>query len=405
MRGKAHGRDAAVQPWIVRGHDFDTRQLTDCAHPQVAQVIEPSPLGRRTAHGPMLFEHQRQGQQCGDVRCAVRRARTNVGDREMHFAHVQVDVRQTLGGNVEKAQRQRRTDPFVQVVRGEGDAQLIEIELQLPQRMGAVEDHVDAMFFGSGGNRLHRHHQPGAVGDVGQGHQLQSWVAREGLAVGGQQAVEAGGVRMVDLDYFDAAMRRQPAHRALDRVVLQVADQHLIARLQAVVVADQRLQTVRRIGGEGDTVGRHADQPGQLRADLQTVSVFEALTRIHRVAAVDQLNVAMIFLDHGARHASEVTILQIDRTRLQIVAIGKGLPKGFITGAAGVVGHGLLNQRRAAWISGAGPVCHVWHARVPAIPTSRCDRSLASGPAGHPTRHGENLPGRTSSGKGRAGRQ
>ncbi|MNI95501.1 hypothetical protein D3C73_1537750 [compost metagenome] len=71
----------------------------------------------------------------------------------------------------------------MQVVGGEVDAQLSEVELELAQRMGAVENHVDAMFFGGGGNRLDRHHQARAVGDVGQGHQLEPRITREGFAI------------------------------------------------------------------------------------------------------------------------------------------------------------------------------------------------------------------------------
>ncbi|MNK98234.1 hypothetical protein D3C87_1185930 [compost metagenome] len=264
----------------------------------------------------------------------------------MHFAHVGIDVGQALRGDVEKAQGQRRTDPLVQVVGGERDAQFIKVEFELAERVGAVEDHIDAMFLGSGGNRLHRHHQTGAVGDVGQCHQLESRITREGLAVGAQQTVETGGMRMIDLDHFDPAMTCQPAHGAFHRVVFQITDQHLVARLQPIVIADQRLQTVGGVAGEGDALAGHTDQLGHLRLDLHAFALFETLAHMNRVTAIDQFDVALIFLDHRARHAPEVTVFQIDRARLQIVAIGKGPPKSFISGAAGIVGHGLLNLGR-----------------------------------------------------------
>ncbi len=66
-------------------------------------------------------------------------------------------------GDVEKAQGQRRTDPFVQVVAGERDAQLGEVEVDLAQGMGAIEDHVDVMFTRSLGDGL-RPASPGRCG-------------------------------------------------------------------------------------------------------------------------------------------------------------------------------------------------------------------------------------------------
>ncbi|MNZ93378.1 hypothetical protein D3C78_1124410 [compost metagenome] len=188
----------------------------------------------------------------------------------------------------------------MQVVAGEGDAQFGQVKFELAEGMGTVEDDVDAMFLCSGRNRLHRHHQTRAVGDVGQGHQLQPWVPCEGFAVGVQQAVEGGRVCVLDFDHFNAAITRQPAHGAFDRVVFQIANQYLIAGLQPVVVADQRLQTFRGVTGQGDAVGGYANQPGQLRADLQAVALFETLAHVHRIAAVDQFDVALVFLDHRA---------------------------------------------------------------------------------------------------------
>ncbi|MNY07498.1 hypothetical protein D3C86_1403040 [compost metagenome] len=182
------------------------------------------------------------------------------------------------------------------------------------------------------------------MGDVGQGHQLQPRIAREGFPIGIEQAVEGCRVCVFDLDHFDTAITRQPTHGAFDRVVFQIANQYLVAGLQPVVVADQRLQTFRGVTGQGDAVGGYANQPGQLRADLQAVALFETLAHVHRIAAVDQLDVALVFLDHRARHACEVTVLQVERARFDIVAVGKGLPEGFITGAAGVVGHGVLGR-------------------------------------------------------------
>ncbi|MNQ92085.1 hypothetical protein D3C85_1074950 [compost metagenome] len=292
----------------------------------------------------MFFEHQRQGHQRRDVGGAVRGTGANVSGRKMHLAHVRVDVGQAFGCDVDKAERQRCADPLVQIEAGEGDTELGQVEFKLTEGMGAVEDDIDAMLLRSGCNRLHRHHQARAMGDVGQGHQLQPRMPCEGFPIGIEQAVEGGRVCVFDLDHFNAAITRQPAHGAFDRVVFQIANQYLIAGLQPVVVADQRLQTFRGVTGQGDAVGGYANQPGQLRADLQAVALFETLAHVHRIAAVDQLDVALVFLDHRARHACEVTVLQVERAGFDIVAVGKGLPEGFITGAAGVVGHGVLGR-------------------------------------------------------------
>ncbi|MNV58466.1 hypothetical protein D3C71_1508450 [compost metagenome] len=270
--------------------------------------------------------------------------------------------------------------------------------------MGAIEDHVDPVLTGTGGNRLDRHHQTGAVGDVGQGHEFDSWVLLECRAIARHQAFEAGRVGVLDFDHLDPTIPCQPAHRTFDRVVFQIADQYLVTRLQAVVVANQRLQRVRGIAGEGHGLRGDSQQVRQLPANLHAFEFFEALTHVHRVAAVDQFDVALVFLDDRARHAAEVTVFQVDGARLDIVAIGKGPPEGFIMGAEGVIGHGE-NSVWIRWFSGEAWVCRAWRAAGRAGRTNRCDRFPASGPAGHPVHRGGSPDGRTSSGKGRAGRQ
>jgi hypothetical protein len=47
-----------------------------------------------------------------------------------------------------------------------------------------VEDHVYAVGPRSLSNVGHRHHQPGAMGDVGQSHQPEARVLGEGIAIG-----------------------------------------------------------------------------------------------------------------------------------------------------------------------------------------------------------------------------
>ncbi|MBX9594806.1 MAG: FAD-dependent oxidoreductase, partial [Roseomonas sp.] len=91
-------------------------------------------------------------------------------------------------------------------------------DCSLAEGMGAVEDDIDTVFPGDCGNRLHRHDQAGSMGDVGQGHQFESRITREGFAIGGQQTVETGGVLVFNLDHFDAAIACQPAHGTFDRV-------------------------------------------------------------------------------------------------------------------------------------------------------------------------------------------
>ncbi len=71
-----------------------------------------------------------------------------------------------------KTEGQRCTDPFMQVEAGELDTQLGEVEVDLAQGMGAIEDHVDVMFTRRLGDGCDGHHQAGAVGDVSQRHQL-----------------------------------------------------------------------------------------------------------------------------------------------------------------------------------------------------------------------------------------
>ncbi|CAI8703935.1 hypothetical protein EMIT0347P_100107 [Pseudomonas sp. IT-347P] len=324
------------------------------ADPQVAQIIETGAFGRCAAEGTVLFEHQWQGHQRWNVGRAVRRARADVISRVMHFTHVRINVGQALRRNIEEAEGERGTDPFVQVVSGERDAEGVEVELDLTECMGAVEDDIDAMLFGQRGDGLHRHHQTGAVSDVSQGHQLEFRLPDKRLAISFQQAVVARRVRVGDLDHLGAAMSGQPAHRAFDRVVFQITDQHLIARLQAVVVANQRLQAFGGIAGERYALRTHANQLGQLGADIKVVVLFETLAHVHRVAVVDQLDIALVFLDHRARHAPEVTIFQVHGAGLNVVAIGERLPEGFVTGAAGVIGHGRLTLKEEGALMARG---------------------------------------------------
>ncbi|MNM97461.1 hypothetical protein D3C81_1099660 [compost metagenome] len=261
------------------------------------------------------------------------------------------------------------------------------------------------MLFGQRGDGLHRHDQTGAVSDVSQGHQLDLRMTDEGFAVSLHQAVVARRVRVSNLDHFSAALPGEPAHGAFDRVVFQIADQHLIARLQAVVVANQRLQAFGGIAGERHTLRAHANQLGQLRANIEVVVLLETLAHVHRVAGVDQLDVALVFLDHRARHAPEITVFQVHGAGLNVVTIGERSPKGFVTGAAGVIGHGRLTQERGGRFNGAEQVCRVWRAAVRAGPRGRYGRSPASVRASHRVRRAGNLRGQTSSGMAPAGQQ
>ena len=131
-------------------------------------------------------------------------------------------------------------------------------------------------------------------------------------------------------DDFHAAIARQPAHGAFHRVVLKVADQHLVARLQTVVVADQRLQGFGGIAGEGDGGGVGIDQPGQLAEDRLVFTALELLAYMQRVAAVDKRHVFQVLRLYRLAHAAEVTVLQVDRAGLQHIALGDGVPVVFV---------------------------------------------------------------------------
>ena len=162
---------------------------------------------------------------------------------------------------------------------------------------------------------------------------------------------------MDDLYHFDAALAGQPAHGALDRVVLQVAEQHLVARLQAVVVADQRLQGVGGTAGQGHSVFRRLQQRRQLAADVQRVDLLEALAHQQRVAAVHPLDVVLVLLGHAAGHAPEVAVFQVDRPRLDVELASDALPMIFVVGKCGCSPwHGGLFFSDGVW------VCRVWPA-------------------------------------------
>ncbi|MCY1312726.1 hypothetical protein D9M70_631720 [compost metagenome] len=76
------------------------------------------------------------------------------------------------------------------------------------------------------------------------------------------------------------------------------------------------------------------DQPGYLSTNGFAVFTVEMLAHVHRVAPVDEFDVALVLLHHGAGHAPEVAIFQVERPGgIDVVAADKRLPESFIMGA------------------------------------------------------------------------
>ena len=187
----------------------------------------------------VFLQHLGQGQPGRDVDRAIHGAVAHIRLGVALVAHIGVDVPQALRVDIHQAQGQWRTNPLVQVETGKGHAQCRQVQFDLPQGMGTIENHVHPMLFCRRNNRFHRHDQAGAMGNVSEGHQLDPRVALKRLAIAGHQAFKRGGVGVGNFDNFKAALACNPTHGVLDAVVFQIADQQLVARLQAVVVADQ----------------------------------------------------------------------------------------------------------------------------------------------------------------------
>lgn len=55
-----------------------------------------------------------------------------------------------------------------------------------------------------------------------------------------------------------------------------------------------------------------------------------------RIAAIDEGYVVLILLQHRAAHAPEVTVFEVDRARLKVVALGDLVPVLFVAGTVHV---------------------------------------------------------------------
>ncbi|MNN42849.1 hypothetical protein D3C81_1570580 [compost metagenome] len=108
----------------------------------------------------------------------------------------------------------------MQIETGEIDAHGLHVHVDLPQRMGAVEQHVDAVFARQRHNFLER--QLLAIGRRHLRQQQQPGLdgLAHGLRVTGDDLVIADGQAQFDLRAGDATALRQPAHgRAHGRII------------------------------------------------------------------------------------------------------------------------------------------------------------------------------------------
>ena len=230
--------------------------------------------------------------------------------------------------DVQQARAERRADPFVQVEGGELRAQVRHPVIQLRQRMGAVDDGVDAAFARQRGQSRHRHDLAAAVHDVGRQQHPRARPERpfvqrdDGVVV---RRVE----RHVDVDRHDAAARGQHPDR-VERTVVVVARQHDLVAGRERIALQQQVQRLDGAARDQQFVRTGTGKGGQ-RAEHAAQAVRETRAQEEGRLGVDLVLVAP---EGGAyrigRHA-EVAVLEVDEGGRRRVQGAHGAPVGVVS--------------------------------------------------------------------------
>ena len=293
--------------------------IAHVVHPAVAQVTQPSLLvGDPDAL--MQVKRRRQRQVRGEVGGTGVYPRTHV-TRAALFTHVGVDIGHPAATDIQRADADRRADPFVQVDADEIRFETRQLEIQLTNTVCGIDDCIHATTAGHLDDLRHRQHHAVAMADLGQQHQAQVRMSIQRGGVGIDQALMGGRFGQVDRDHLHSATVLQPFHRGDHAVVIQIGVQHRIARTQSVVAADQRLQRLGGAAGEYDLIAMHSKR---LCGTRPYCFIFGriGLPPIPGVIAVHLGDPALVVLQHRPRHRPPIAVLQMHHLIGDVVETG-----------------------------------------------------------------------------------
>ncbi len=325
---QAEAGQCAGQGRVRRGQHFQVRHLPRGHRPTLAQVTQACLLvGRADA----LVQGNGFGQR--QVRGEIDRAGVHAAAHApiIGLAHVRVEVGHAALAHVHRAHAHRRADPLVQVDAHEIGLQVRHREGDLAEAVGGIDDHIDAARTRAFGNLGHRQHQAVAVADLGQQHQLQLRQPREGGIVGLQDLRAIGHRRQGDALHLHAAPLLQPVHGADHAVVVHVGVQHLVARREAVVAADEGQHRLGGTAGQGNLVDAHAQHVGHLAVHGH-VPGGERVAPVPGVAAVHLGGVPLVAGQGLATHRAPVAVFQMVHFIGDVEVAGHGGPVAFIAG-------------------------------------------------------------------------
>ena len=237
--------------------------------------------------------------------------------------HARVQFGLAFGPHVQKGRAFGCAQPLVAVAGVEVRAQGVQVQVDLPWRVRAVDERRQAAAAGGLTQRGDGKDQRRGRRDVAGEH--HPCARRDG----GHHAVDEGfgveGQRDLDAPIDRAGQRAHALPGGVAGAVFVVGGQHLVAGLQA-----QRLRhRVDARGGVGheDQVGRRSTQAGrQSRACLRQQRRRTPAQKGHRVAFEFELPVLVIG-EHVFRAGAETAVVQEDEPGLQkkLLAQGRGL--------------------------------------------------------------------------------
>ncbi len=221
----------------------------------------------------------------------------------------------------------------MQVEAAEIDAEVLQPELRLAERMAAVEDHVDAAGAGHVGDLAHRRDHPGAVAEVGEQHHAHVGIGLQRRVIGVDQVLFRGRLGQVDLDHAHAAHPTHTLHRGLHGVVVEVGVEDGVALAQAVVAADQGLQAFGGAAREHHLVHAHPEHGRRLGPHLGPAFGEGGPAGVEGGLLVHQARLGLVGQAHGFGHGAELAVLELDHAAGRLVVEGRDLgPVGLVVG-------------------------------------------------------------------------
>ncbi len=296
--------------------------------PTLTQVAQPRLLVR-CADALMQRDGLRQRQIGGEVDRAGVHATAHAA--VVGLAHVRIQVGHASFAHVHRAHAHRCADPLVQVDANEIGLQVRHRVVDLAKAMCGVDNHIDAACPRALGDLCHRQHKPMAMADLGQQHQFQARQARERLIVGLQDLLMGGHHRQCDALYLHATTLLQPAHRVDHAVVVDVGVQHLVARSQPVVAADQREHRFGGATGQRDLVGADAKHVGHLPMHGHVLRR-ERVATVPGIAPVHFGGMPLVAGQGLLAHRAPVAVLQVVHFIGDVEVAGDGGPVRLVTG-------------------------------------------------------------------------